>query len=243
MSERLAAITFFWRGWRPIYRASHVNAWARQMCEHWPEVDRIVCITDMPKGITECETYPLWEIPKLRVINKRSPNCFVRLRLFDPSVGGLFGDRLLCMDLDSVTRRRISGLITQDSFKALRGDCAEFNGSLWMLKVGEHEDVWRDFNPQHSPAMLWRARANGARLLGSDQAWMSVKLSGSPMWTQADGVYQHMRIQSDDDVRDARIVFFAGPAKPWHQECAQRTPELHAHYMRYLNCSVPAAVV
>jgi hypothetical protein len=233
--ERLAAITFFWHGWRPIYRASHVNAWARQVKKHLPEADRIICITDMPKGITECETYPLWSIPNLRVVNKRGPNCFLRLKLFDPSVGSIFGDRLLLLDLDAVLRRPLAPILTQDSFRALKGYVSEFNGSMWMLKVGEHADVWRTFDPKNSPSMLFRARAHGARLIGSDQAWMSIKLKGNPMWTPEEhGVMQFMRINGDDDVKDARAVFFAGPDKPWSQGCAEKTPQLHAEYMQFM---------
>jgi hypothetical protein len=231
----LTALTFLWRGWRPVYRASHVNAWARQVRAFLPSADRIVCITDMPRGITECETFPLWTLRGLRTMGARRPNCFARLPLFDPQVGARFGERIVQIDLDSTVRAPLKPLITDHDFRAVRGECAPLNGSMWMLRTGTHAHVWRDFDPKTSPMAIWRHEHNGRRIIGSDQAWMSMKIPDAATWGPEDGVLQFMRITSDDDAAESRIVFFAGGDKPWSDECRRRTPALHADYMRWLH--------
>jgi hypothetical protein len=46
---------------------------------------RVVCVTDDPSGITECDTHPLWDdCSKLRnASGAHLPSCYRRLKLYD----------------------------------------------------------------------------------------------------------------------------------------------------------------
>src|SRR6188768_1306801 len=81
--------------------------------------------------------------------------CFARLRMFDPewqSTNGMQpGDRVVCMDLDSIVIKELDPLFNRaDNFCILTGanssNPCPYNGSLWMFRAGYRPDVWREFN-------------------------------------------------------------------------------------------------
>ena len=86
-------------------------------------------------------------------------------------------------------------------------------GGTWLLKTGTQTDVWDSL----SPAGVVKARSEGWR--GSDQAWISHKLSGKvPIWPQGAGIYQAQDIKPHSyriKPPGARIVHFNGERKPW----------------------------
>lgn len=228
-------------GWRKPYLAAHVNALQAMLRKHVTIPHRLVCITDDPEGI-ECDTYPIWEAPPVAVGDRR-PNCFRRLRLFSEWALEL-GDRIVSIDLDCVIRKNIDHLFDGGAdFRICEGRAAPYNGSMWMVRPGAFPHLWGDFNPETVLSEIAATRReNGRAYYGSDQAWISHKLPGMPVWTQADGVYQYSLLGARRrteilDHSQASIVFFAGGIKPWDDACRMQAPRLHAEYMRVFNRS------
>lgn len=232
---------WLWHGWRPVYTADHVNAMARMLREHVSTPHRIVCITDMPDGITECETYPLWP-DVVNMEGQRRPNCWRRLRLFDPTIGPLIaggpGARIVSIDIDCVILGDITDLFERDADLVIaEGHFARFNGSMWMLRAGTNEHVWTSFDSEKSPAQARMARnpnRPGARMIGSDQAWLSIQTPNAATWGRADGVMSYARHSvAYRKAREARLWFFAGGIKPWSKQTAMVLPTAYRQYKRF----------
>lgn len=154
--------------------------------------------------------------------------CFCRLRAFDRAwqdkQGIEPGDKLVCIDLDTVVTGPLDDLFlgTQD-FTILEGANASnpcrFNGSIWMLRAGQREDVWADFS-------LEAARKIRFFEFPDDQAWFEHKFPGVTGWKVGaeSGVYAFKKPgwpKGDDLPSDARLVAFPGwrdPAKFSHLE-------------------------
>lgn len=227
----ITILTFLWKGWRPIYNYTHVNAWARMIRDNCSLPHKLVCITDDMHGIDQCETYPLWKFPDIS--QKKPQNSYRRLKLFDPQIGRKFGDRIISMDLDSVALLDIAPLISAHDFRAVQGVGAPLNGSMFMLKVGTNRHVWDRFDVNKSPLLIEEHRHNGRRISGSDQAWMSMQLPNAATWTEKDGIYQYSKLAGTPTPKDARIVFFAGVVKPWDLICKAMKPKLYERYWQY----------
>lgn len=216
-------------GWRPVYTAEHVNTFARMFRTHCTLPHRIVCITDMPQGITECDTYPLWRSwPDLT--SNGTPNCYRRLRLFDERFtrDELHAERVLHMDIDCVILKNIDPLLQLSMSQGLRIvkglRNTRYNGSMYLIEPGHYQHLWDDFNPAASPLILRAYRgANGKRIIGSDQAWISYNVKNAATWTKHDGVWQLGQwAHAPTERNNARIVFFAGGYKPWHKGICRR---------------------
>lgn len=255
-------VTWLWRGWNPIYGPEDVNRLKRKLEEHMSVPFRFVCITDDATGL-ECETYPLWglevvEDPKRReriiddqmeALKSRGqskarsactpllPDCYRRLRLFDPEVGKRFGAYILSLDLDVEVFDDLVPLLSfDDDFKIVEGlSRAPYCGTMWWLKTGCYPEVWTDFDPVEAPKILARAEYNGRPLVGSDQAWLAVKLPGMPVWKNdgSEGVYFIRRlVTAPGPVRSkkpegARLVYAAGRIKTTSPECRMMVPWLY----------------
>jgi hypothetical protein len=213
--------------WHQRYRHSflpgYVNVLERMVRRAYDGEHRFICVTDDPFGI-DGETFPLWDdfkdIPNPHGATEY-PSCFRRLKLFDPetqrAMGITTGDRVVSLDLDTVV---IDGLNTlwdrNESFVgwAVKNRHLDrvFNGSMWMLRAGEHAEVWETFDPLESPK-----EANRLGYLGSDQAWMSYCLADTQAgWGECDGIYTRMQTMRTRGLpSDARVVMFHGPVKPW----------------------------
>lgn len=222
----LTVVTFLWRGWRPVYNASHVNALQRMLLEYLRMPHRLVCITDMPDGI-KCETLPLWSWPNVHTA-PRQPNCYRRLKLFDPAMRVVLGDRILSIDLDCVAFYDLTLLITHHDFRIVKGYTALYNGSMWLHTTGTRPQVYRDFTQR----VAGELNAAGK---GSDQAWLSAKLPGEATWTGDDGVrmFFEATILKRSYSTTPRILFFPGPTKPWHARVAREYPEIYRQYMKF----------
>lgn len=217
----LTVVCWLWRGWRPVYEPKHVLALGRMLEEHLHMPYRFVCVTDKPFPGVEC--VPLWGSPTTEK-PRGNPDCYRRLKLFaDDSIGA----RYFSIDLDCVILGDITPLVTDDSFKILKGYAAPYNGSMWQVTPGAHANVWHDLNDE-AAALAGRQRmADGRKPFGSDQVYLAHKLPNAPTWTPDDGVYQYVQ-KRRRSMHKPRIVFFAGRTKPWE------APEFERDYKRFL---------
>lgn len=249
----LTVVCWLWHGWRlGVYDAERVNLLARMLRDNTTIPYRLVCITDLPKGITECETFPLWrDTAKLK--NPRDINCYRRLRLFDENfTRGELGAEgaVVSLDLDCVIMSNIDALLSDPApFRAVHNGLPgmRYNGSMWKVQPGHYQELWNDFDPARTPTELKKALGPGGyKLIGSDQAWMCHKLPADlPVWGAAEGVYQFRRAfrkRTSLGGADACLWFFAGGDKPWHRSTLERlgAKSLHDKYMSYARNKGPS---
>lgn len=207
---------------RTRYSAAHVNVLARSIRRHYSGPIRIVCFTDDPDGITECETLPIWaEHHKAEsVMDRGVPLCLRRLRIFSDEMESLLGPRIVSIDLDALILGELNSLWDRPEdfvgWRVTNGmEPRVYNGSMFLLRAGAHSEVWDRFDPAISvPAMR---RAGYCR--GSDQSWMAYVLPKDlPHWSAADGVESFRMDGYHSGKRPGsgtRIVFFHGVVKPW----------------------------
>lgn len=227
-TEPVTFITWLWQGWRAIYDHRHVNRLHAQMKRHMSGDWRLVCVTDNPLFI-DCETYPLWPMPHAHISPSSKgprPNCYVRLRLFDPDFAPELGNLMVSIDLDTTVYRDLAPLISPEPFKITRNEVpqnSKYCGTLWQLRRGAHPEVWHQYDPVETPKLTYETLG----LHGSDQTWFSHMIPNAPTWGPADGVYWNKRTRADKVPPNARMVYFAGSIKPWDQDCQLKTPALY----------------
>lgn len=230
----LTVLTWLWTtgGRRPgVYGAEHVHAIARMLAKHMSAPYRLVCVTDRPNEIKECETFPLWD---LSVVQTRNLDCYRRLRLFDPEWGAVFGERILSLDLDVLIRGDLAPLIDEErDFQGMRGLHSHINGSAWTLKIGTCRKVWDSFRPSMSAEVIAKSRnRDGSRLVGSDQAWMSLMMPNAPVWGHGHGMWHYRKlVKQPEQAPLTRMVAFSGDVKPWD---SLQISALRDEYMEYL---------
>ena len=180
------------------FMSEHVNVLRAMLERHFHAPHKLICITDDTDGLDKrIETLPLpvtgfEHLPnpsgvKYPAMRKDFPSCYRRLWVFSDEARVL-GDRIMCIDIDVVVTGDITHLAEkQSSFVGWGSERFGWNkiaGGLYMLTTGAHTDVWKDFDPERSPALAFAAGNNG-----SDQAWMSYKLyPPADMWTDKDGI-------------------------------------------------------
>lgn len=217
----ISVVCFKWNtpGYRATFTAEHVNTLQRMVARHYPETHRFICITDDGRGLADIvEVLPLWddyaEIPN--PTGGGRPSCYRRLKLFDPSVRELVGERFVMLDLDTVVTGDLRPLFnrTEDvvMWKSPTGEWP-YNGAMMMMNAGARPQVWTDFDPVESPKLTTAA---GYR--GSDQAWISYKLGwDEKVWTDKDGVHYYGALKRPREVipKGCRILFTTGGTAPW----------------------------
>lgn len=217
-----------WRSvtYRTTYEAAHVNTMFRMLQRHGVPAEKILCVTDDPRGV-ECRTHPLWDdcCWMKNVSGDQLPSCYRRLKIFDPAtieaMGVPLGHRVVSMDIDAVILQQFLPLFNRrEPFVGwkVQGIARRIvlNGSMFMHNAGEMGWLWDEFDPQTSPR-----RAFGAGYMGSDQGYLSWRLVNLPntggWWPSEHGVLSYTR--DVDKTRrlpkTARVVFFAGKHKPW----------------------------
>lgn len=226
----LTVLTWLWRQDNVVnqYKPQYVQTLKSMVDRHLSLPHRFLCITDQDVPGVDCVPL-LEEMP--RVKNKRwavhRPQCYRRLRLFDPAVRDIVGDKYVQMDLDTVIVDSLDPMFDRDDDLVINrsiGVSNSYNGSMWMHKVGTYSSLCFDFNEDEALA------ANKAGFIGSDQAWMRWHLGKDavPTWSAEDGSYQYHSLKPTKDLPgNARIVFFAGSVKPWHYEVE---PWVREHY-------------
>lgn len=146
--------------------------------------------------------------------------CFARLRMFDPewqkSIGAKKGEKIVCIDLDVVTTGKLDPFFNRDeSFVIVQGANAAnpcpYNGSMFMLRAGEHSDVWKDFSIQKASAVPYYE-------FPDDQGWFWHKMPQAAGWKAGqEGLYAFQKPGwpgGENLPDDARIVIFPGWRSP-----------------------------
>lgn len=226
-------------GYRVTYKAEHVNVWCRMLRRHYQKPMRLLCVTDDPAGITECETFPLWPDHR-NIVNPNGdqlPRCYARLKMFDAatteSMGIPINTRVASLDLDVVLLRDISPVFDRDErFVGWKGPGNAsrptfYNGSLMLFRAGQLQRIWDSFDPASSPA-----KARAANYFGSDQGWISYVLrGGAPGWGTPDGVYSYKSHVINKDFPTApRLISFNGKHKPWQRAVQAQSPWILQHW-------------
>lgn len=197
------------------------------VARHYPDPHRFICFTDDPRGIEDIAR-PIWN-DYASVPNPTGggrPSCYRRLKLFDPGMRGVLGERFVMLDLDAVICGDLRPLWNRPEDVVMWKSPAKlwpYNGAMFLANVGARPWVWADFDPVESPKATTRA---GYR--GSDQAWMSYALGpNEATWSEQDGVYYYGTMRPRDALpKNARIIFTTGGSAPW----TLRHPWVRQHY-------------
>lgn len=252
VSPPITFICWKWKqdNFRTTYTAEHVNIWADMVRRHYRRQARLICITDDPAGITQCETFPLWnDFANLRnPSGVHLPSCYRRLKIFSRAVTAEMdideGAWVMSTDLDIVIVQDIETLVhkfADAAFVGWRGVGAHqptvYNGSLFRFRAGECSFLYHEFDPATSPA-----KSIADKYFGSDQSWISYRLRGTaPGWTAADGVLSYtsnlgQRSMSTSNRKflptSAKIVSFNGKRKPWEPIVQQASPWIPRFWKR-----------
>jgi hypothetical protein len=171
----------------------------------------------------------------------------------------VLGPRIVSIDLDTVITGNIDRLFDRPEPFVIWGDRSPaeiaagtpYCGSLFMLDIGYRPDVFTSFDPVEASELR---RKYG--YIGSDQAWMSHKIKGAPIWTKRDGIYSfrldvqmsfgvqravgviaaRQRMPGQRGMRDgslperARIVFFHGAEDPSQTHLHVQHKWIEAHW-------------
>lgn len=209
-----------------VYLPQHVNVMCSMLRRNLQGIPhRIICVTDAEYGITECETFPLWndvgDLPNAS--GRHLPSCYRRLKLYDANtqrqMGIDKGDRIMGIDLDSLITGDLRPVIrTEGEFVGWHLKRSDgmfvFNGSLQIFTAGTLQFIWSEFDPVKSPKeAAWR----GFR--GSDQAWLSYKLCDRPgsvglVYPMVSSYPLQNRMLGELKAA-TKIIFFHGSQKPW----------------------------
>lgn len=209
-------LCWYWHqpGVKSAYTADHVNIWADMVRKNLSMPHRIACVTDIPSGIdSSIEVItPPGEFADVRIPtwDESRPQCLRRLVMFAPNAAGVFGERIICMDLDCVISRPLDKLFVEDAdFRICRGTTSDrpYNGSMFMLKTGTRPQAYTEFTPE-------KAAAAGRQYLGSDQAWLGKILPRERTWSEDDGVLFWDAI-GQLQTPTSCVTFFPGTPKPW----------------------------
>ena len=227
----ISVVTFKWTtpGYRANFTSEHVNTLHRMVLRHYQAPHRFICVTDDPAGLDDgIEVVPLWD-HHASVPNPTGggrPSCYRRLKLFDPAMSEVIGERFVMLDLDCVICGDLSPLFDRPEdavfWKSPTNEWP-YNGAMFMANTGARPQLWQDFDPIESPKLT---QAAGYR--GSDQAWISYKLGwNEATWTERDGVYYYGKIRNRQSIpANAKIIFTTGGSAPW----TLRHPWVRKHY-------------
>lgn len=205
--------------WGKKYGVDDLRKLAAGVKRHLGEPYRFLCLTDdlSREPVDGIDYRP---ISDPRLLDHKG--CLARLRMFDRQWQRILeireGDRIVCMDLDSVVTGPLDPLfIRPETFMILQGANASnpcpFNGSLMMLRAGWHWYVWSEFS-------LDRLHRIVCHEFPDDQGWIWDRLPTASGWKAGaqSGVYAFQKPGwpkgSDDLPADARLVVFPGWRDP-----------------------------
>lgn len=233
----LSVVCWKWKpagAYRSTFGPETVNILRQMVRRHYRKPHRFICVTDDPVGIDpDIEIVPLWDDHSglANPFGPNNPSCYRRLKMFAPDAAGLFGERFVSLDLDTVVTGDLAPIWDRPEDFVAWGDTnrgTHYNGSMMMMTAGSRACVWEDFNPDMSPKL-----AKAAGQFGSDQGWISYRLgAGEAIWTTDDGVYSyrnHLSRPPKPLPENARLVMWHGRIDPWSAP-AQRLPWVKRHY-------------
>lgn len=241
-APRLTVLLSLWTGWRPFYDVSHVRALAAQLRAQVAQPIRIALLTDQAltaerAGVDVVAPVPP-QSPLCPEVTHR-PNCYRRIRFFDPAWASQFGTEWIAsLDLDMLVLGPMDPLIdyaleSPCGFSIIRSRFDEerraqrYNGAFFALKVGAQRQVWDEFDWATSPA---ECAATG--WIGSDQVWMALRAPGARVLDAEQGIYffeQHRALGSPPAV----LVAFSNIVKPWSKTAKREVPEYFEAYQRF----------
>lgn len=232
-----AVVCFKWRpapNYRSTFGPQAVKVLRNMVARHFPRKHRFICVTDDARGLDGIETMMLWhdfaDIPSPH--GAHNPSCYRRLRVFAPEAKTWFGNRFVCLDLDTVITGDLTPLWERPEDFVIWGETnpnSYYNGSMFLMTAGARKQVLERFDPKRSPL-----EAKAAGNFGSDQGWISRCLGpGEATWTTKDGVYSyniHIRRNGGTLPRDARITFWHGNLDPWSPAAVAVAPWVQEHW-------------
>lgn len=216
-------VTWLWSDGNRAYRPEHVNVLFRMFRRHSRQPLRFVCITDDTGQFDDgIEVMPTPESARwlcaLRTPEAPNfPSCYRRLWMFSDEAKRL-GDRVLLVDVDLLVVNDVAPLFARDEdFVGWRpaaqwGTAERLGGGIYLLTPGTRTHVWEDFTGHES---IREARSAGYR--GSDQAWISYKLAGGPVYGPEAGIHSIRDLSNGrrPPPRDAVLIQHNGNVKPW----------------------------
>lgn len=235
------------RRWQELgyssYDFTHVNALYRACKERIKIPHKFVCVTNKSEGI-ECATVPCWA--PITLLGHDS--CYLRLGAFETSFQKQFGTPYIgLLDLDVILYRDCTPVFEwamQHDFAILKGShyakhrgghlCSFYNGGFWVCKVGARPNFW--WSVRQPDAEKRRAEfrmPSGHKILGSDQAWISIVSPDEVTIGPEQGAYQHRYFRDGETPDDAQLIFFAGKTKPWSDTVRTRWPNLYDEWARF----------
>jgi hypothetical protein len=200
--------------WGDKYSPEDVAKLAAGCRRHITEPFRFLCITDdlskAPEG-----TEP-WLIRDMELTKVKG--CFARLRMFDPDWQETVAiTRLLNLDLDLIITGDMDPMVQRpEPFVILQGanssNPCPYNGSVMLIKVGAHPEVWRDFSLEKAAQVPFHE-------FPDDQGWIHHKVPNAAGWQAGSnsGVYAFHKPGwpgGDGLPAGARLVAFPGSRDP-----------------------------
>lgn len=192
------------------YGPRHVQFLKAMVARHLHIEHEFICVTDDPTGLDGIKTIPLWD--KCKSLG----GCYNRLYAFSEEMRELVGERFVMIDLDCVIVGDITPLFDVDDDFKINGYWHDdkdqhYNGGLILMNAGARSQVWDNFDPIRSPNQV----ANSDYVVGSDQAWIRIRLGkGENRFTEDEGVYNFIKLKNRRLPENAKIVFFAGQRDP-----------------------------
>lgn len=202
----------------------------RGIARHLKQPHRFLLMTERERSIDE----NLGDIERHAIKDPELlgyKGCFARLRMFDPGwqQNRKLDDRLVCLDLDMVITGLLDPIFDRpDTFCILAGanshNPCPFNGSVMMLRPGNHEELWTRFSYQAACELPFYE-------FPDDQGWIAHKLPTAGRWEagKRSGIWAFQkppwRHFQTDLPANARIVAFPGARQvkdyrhlPWVKE-------------------------
>lgn len=208
------------------FKPEYINRLAQLVKKNLPVEHRFVCIADSTEGFSsdvhaiqtppEALAMAAWRSPE----GNRFPSCYRRLWAQSTDAAKVLSERCLLIDADLLPVRDLSPIVGRDEpfvgWRPFRdwGRKLRIGGGIYLFTPGAHPDIWDDFAKNPRAAAL-AAREAGFR--GSDQAWLSLKMAHRvPIYGRDSGIYSIRDLDTTHTLpKDARLVQFNGPVKPW----------------------------
>ena len=208
------------------FRPEYINRLAQLFKKHLPVEHRFVCIADSTEGFSSgvhvIETPPEaldmagWRSPE----GNRFPACYRRLWAQSYAAMKVLSERVLLIDADLIPVNNMTPIVQRDEpfvgWRPFRdwGRKMRIGGGIYLFSPGAHATIWERFRADPRGVI---AAARGAGFRGSDQAVLSYFLADKvPVYGRDSGIYSIRDLDERHMLpKDARLVQFNGPVKPW----------------------------